>query len=211
MKQRIISLCIVTLLSVAQSYGGVTLTVPEVTIAPGGNAEVVINFDLGTPAYTAYQIDIAYPAGISSESDDDGNPSFAPGSGVYSTSHIVSSIYTGKGQDRFQCFSLNSVAFKAQSGTLLTLPVKAEASLAEGTYQATISPIEFVQTDATPNRPGAVTFTVKVTKDVTTGIRENVGSKPSDSPCFDLQGRRVAKPGRGMYIENGKIRVISRR
>ena len=207
MKKKLISLCAISLLATAHVSGGVTLTVPEVTVAPGGTANVVINFDLGTPAYTAYQFDIAYPQGISSLNDEEGNPDFVEGD-VYARSHNVSSIYTAKGLDRFQCFSVSSAPLTAQNGTLLTLSVGAKASMAEGTYQATISPIEFVQTDATPDRPGAVTFTIKVSKDVVTGISEIVNCSPSNSSCFDLQGRRVAKPGKGMYIKNGKIKVI---
>ena len=39
---------------------------------------------------------------------------------------------------------------------------------------------------------------------VTTGLNQIVNSKSSNSKCFDLQGRRVAQPTRGMYIINGK-------
>lgn len=151
-------------MTVAQASAGVKLTVPEVTVAPGSTSYVVINFDLGAVAYTAYQFDIAYPAGISSVNGDDGNPAFQAGD-IYSD-HSLSSIRTAKGLDRFQCFSVNSTPFKAYSGTLLVLPIKAEKSLALGTYQATISPIEFVQTDATPDRPEAVTFNITVSKNV---------------------------------------------
>ena len=161
MKTRIISLCVCAIMSMAQSFGGITLTIPDVNITPGTTSYVVINFDLGAQAYTAYQFDIAYPEGISSVDDNEDNPAFTKGD-VYNNSHSVSSGYAPDGKARFQCFSPNSAAFTAQSGTLLILPVKAAKSLAEGTYQATISPIEFSQTDATPDRPDAVTFNIKV-------------------------------------------------
>lgn len=38
----------------------------------------------------------------------------------------------------------------------------------------------------------------------TTGINDAVDSKHIDGPYFDLQGRRVVTPGKGMYIQNGK-------
>ncbi|MBO4607737.1 MAG: DUF4465 domain-containing protein, partial [Prevotella sp.] len=39
---------------------------------------------------------------------------------------------------------------------------------------------------------------------VTTGIKEIANSKSTNSKWYDLQGRRVAQPNRGMYIINGK-------
>lgn len=166
MKHHIISLCVAAVMTISQGHAGVTLTVPDVNITAGGTSNVVIYFDLGTKAYTAYQFDIAYPEGISSVSDANGNPTFTKGE-VYSAEHAVSSFYyTSKGLDRFQCFSVNSLPFTAQSGTLLILPIKAQKTLAVGTYQATISPIEFVQTDATPDRPDGITFNINVTNSV---------------------------------------------
>ncbi len=214
MKRNIISLITAALAAASPLHAGVTLTVPEVEIAKGGTSSVVICFDLGTPAYTAYQLDIAYPEGISSESNNAGNPSFTKGD-IYSGTHVVSSIRTSMGLDRFQCFSLNSDPFTSQSGTLLTLPIKAQYTLAEGTYQATISPIEFVQTDATPDRPEAVTFSIKVAS--STGIDELGGQDPKlrtqqPEAVYDLQGRRynyeslVTK--KGIYISDGKAKVL---
>ena len=165
MKKKFISLCAVALMLVAQAKAGVALTVPDVNIVPGGTANVVICFDLGELAYTAFQFDIAYPEGVSSVNDDEGNPSFIKGD-AFSDAHNVSSIHTGKGLDRFQCFSVGSAPFAVQNGTLLILPIKAQKALAEGIYQATISPIEFVQTDATPDRPDAITFNIIVDNNV---------------------------------------------
>ncbi|MBR2113661.1 MAG: hypothetical protein IJ929_03195 [Prevotella sp.] len=150
-------------MAIVQSYAGVTLTVPDVNIVPGGTSYVVINFDLGAQPYTAYQFDIAYPEGISSVNDNN-NPKFQAGD-IYD-GHSVSSGYAPSGQARFQCFSSYSTPFTVQSGTLLILTIGAAKSMAEGTYQAVISPIEFVQTDATPDRPDAITFNIKVSKNV---------------------------------------------
>ena len=187
MKIKLLSLCVVALMSITQSYGGVTLSVPQVNITPGGTSNVVIYFDLGIPAYTAYQFDIAYPEGISSVNDSDGNPAFTPGE-VYN-SHSVSSGYAPDGKARFQCFSLNSVSLTAQSGTLLIIPIKAVKSLAEGTYEATISPIEFTQTDATPDRPDAVTFNIKVTNTVV--LDENSTTAPAAASGVNVKVLRT--------------------
>ena len=207
MRQTFISLCAALLLTSAPAFGGVTLSVPEVSVAPGGTAIVTICFDLGTAAYTAYQFDIAYPDGIVSERDTQGNPIFDCGD-VYARSHNVSSICTVKGLDRFQCFSINSDPLTAQSGTLLLLTVKAQQSLAQGTYQATIDPIEFVETDATPDRPAPLTFSIKVTNDaLPTGISSISAERAA--ALYDLSGRRIDRPApRGIYVRGGKKEIV---
>lgn len=190
MKRKLISFCLVALFGIAGARGGLTLTVPEVSIARGGTSNVVIYFDFGTQPYTAYQFDIAYPEGISSVADGEGCPSFIPGD-IYTTEHVVSSIYTPQGLDRFQCFSPGSKPFTAQSGTLLILPVKAQKNLAEGTYQATISPIEFVQTDATPDRPEPVTFNIIVNSQVV--LDETSTLSPAAASGVEAVVRRTIK------------------
>ena len=188
MKKRIIMLCCAAIMAVAQGFCKVTLTVPEVSIAPGGTSYAAICFDLGMPAYTAYQFDIEYPEGISPVSDDNGNPAFTKAD-VYDTEHNVSSIRTNSGLNRFQCFSINSMAFTSQRGTLLILPIKAQKTMMEGTYQAKISPIEFVQTDATPDRPDAVTFSIKVTRSLE--LDESSTLAPPAANAVDVKVKRT--------------------
>lgn len=162
MRKKIFAFMQAALLSLTQAYADVAVKVPDVNIMPGTKAYIYINVDLGKDAYTAYQFDIAYPDGISSvKSEGKDEPSFVKGN-MYSDTQGVSSVYTDTGLDRYQCFSINSDPFTAQSGTLLALPVLASKTLAKGTYQATISPIEFVKTDATPDRPDVITFNIVV-------------------------------------------------
>ncbi len=42
----------------------------------------------------------------------------------------------------------------------------------------------------------------------TTGISEIVNSESSNSKWFDLQGRRVSKPGKGLFVKDGKKVII---
>ena len=44
--------------------------------------------------------------------------------------------------------------------------------------------------------------------ETTTGVTEIVNSKLSNSKYYDLQGRRVVKPVKGLYIKNGRKEVI---
>lgn len=41
-----------------------------------------------------------------------------------------------------------------------------------------------------------------------TGVSEIVNRKSSNSKCYDLQGRRVANPGKGVFVKDGKKVII---
>lgn len=192
MKHKLFFLCVAIFMSLPLCYGEVKLTVPDVTVPCGSTSNVVIYVDFGKQAYTAYQMDIAYPEGISSVKDDHVNPAFVKGD-IYGETHNVSSIYTDSGKDRFQCFSLSSAPFTTQNGILLTLPIQVQRTLAEGTYQATISPIEFVQTDATPDRPNAITFNIIVTNTVV--LDESSTVEPQEATGVDVLVKRTIKAG----------------
>ena len=49
---------------------------------------------------------------------------------------------------------------------------------------------------------------VKVSLDITDGINTALRQESSSDECFDLQGRRVAQPQRGLYIRNGRKVVV---
>jgi hypothetical protein len=43
-------------------------------------------------------------------------------------------------------------------------------------------------------------------EDNTTGLSSvTVGTRTAADVCYDLQGRRVSRPGKGLYIINGKL------
>ena len=45
-------------------------------------------------------------------------------------------------------------------------------------------------------------------QDVVTGIDATLSSTESDKVIYDLQGRRVSKPTKGLYLVNGKKVVV---
>lgn len=50
-------------------------------------------------------------------------------------------------------------------------------------------------------------ITLQISDDATTGIRSLQGEE-AETTIYDLQGRRVAKPERGLYIVNGKKHIV---
>ena len=149
------------LMTTSKEYDGEVFSVPNVKVAPGSTSNIVVYYELDGEDYTAYQFDIAYPEGISTVNSEDGNPGYAK-SDVYADGQQVSSAISVKRLDRFQCFSSSNAVIKTKSGILLTLPIKAESSMANGVYEATISPAEFVKTDASAYRPNPVSFYITV-------------------------------------------------
>lgn len=79
--------------------------------------------------------------------------------------------------------------------------------LEEGTYIVTVPTAAFKTSDGKVTRTGSFTVTVDAAGNVnTTGIENVVAkdSKPAHEVIYDLQGRRVNKAARGLYIINGK-------
>ena len=52
--------------------------------------------------------------------------------------------------------------------------------------------------------PGAGVRVIKLGNDETTGVEETTCREPANNACYDLQGRRIAQPSKGLYIINGK-------
>lgn len=53
-------------------------------------------------------------------------------------------------------------------------------------------------------------FAIMWDENETTGVNEVIGkmSEVTDGAIYDLQGRKVANPSRGMYIINGRVVVV---
>ena len=77
--------------------------------------------------------------------------------------------------------------------------------IASGTVATTKA---YLHCDSDPTAAGARSLAITFDDDVTTGVTEIVNSKLSNSKYFDLQGRRVAAPQKGLYIVNGKKVVL---
>ena len=51
-------------------------------------------------------------------------------------------------------------------------------------------------------------FTMTFGGNTATGIRETMNYEQGSSNCYDLQGRQVVKPGKGIYVKEGKKVVL---
>ena len=73
------------------------------------------------------------------------------------------------------------------------------ASSTENVLRANTAYI-YVESDRKDQNPSGCLFLV----DEVNGINEVLSDNGSQAPCYDLQGRRVTHPAKGIYIINGK-------
>lgn len=51
-------------------------------------------------------------------------------------------------------------------------------------------------------------FAIRLGNNMSTGVAEILGKQSTDSPIYDLQGRRVIEPRKGIYLKNGKKSIM---
>ena len=64
--------------------------------------------------------------------------------------------------------------------------------------------VAFTMTSLDPNNNNSFIVTGGVDEEETTGVKSSVISHQKSEMIYDLQGRRVAEPSKGLYIINGK-------
>ncbi len=193
MKQRILQ-TIVALLAIAGGATAQTLSVASVETTKGGQAELVVRASSMT-GVTALQFNLALPQGITLNES-------AITTGEAVSSHTLS-VQTMDSGDRLVVLyhtDLESVS----NGTLLRLPITVGQQT--GSFSGSLYTIRTASTDLVSHKCNDTAFTVKVKEDATSIV--NVNTTQTDSKTvYDMSGRRVANPKKGIYIVGGKKMV----
>ncbi len=102
-------------------------------------------------------------------------------------------------------FPSGDFTYYAASGVLAEITLKANDTVADGTYEGSLKTIGIANKDAVSVNQGKipdVTFKIKVGK--TTGVKSAVNGADDDA-LYDLQGRKVTNPQKGgVYVKKGK-------
>ena len=164
MKKNIFLLSVACLLSVGQAMAGNQLTVSDVSVPQGGQATIEIGCEFDTD-YTAFELQLSLPEGLSLLADEDGKPVVES---AFDGSHVVTgNLLPSNGNYKFTCYSTdeNALSLPAE-GPLLRVTVLADATLAIGTsLTATITACEFTRTaDSQGESLADVEFTVSITE-----------------------------------------------
>ena len=193
MKRRILQ-TIVALLAIAGGATAQTLSVASVEATKGGQAELVVRASSMT-GVTALQFNLALPQGITLNES-----AITKGEAV--SSHTLS-VQTMESGDRLVVLYHTDLEL-AGNGTLLRLPITVGQQT--GSFSGSLYTIRTASTDLVSHKCNDAAFTVKVKDDATSIVNVNT-TQTDKKTVYDMSGRRVANPTKGIYIVGGKKMV----
>ena len=171
------------------------LTVADVTIPQGGQATVSIQLTNPDKSYTAGQMLLKLPAGVTVALNDKGDPITTKGERISATDHSIGATHLEDGTDQFTIFSISSDAINGKEGTLFTITVGVSSELAIGTVlEGKLENIEMTTTDATPIPFNNKTFIITIGENRIL-LDETSTSLPESAMGVDVRVRRTIKAG----------------
>lgn len=180
----------------AQEANPEKLSVEPISVAPGEEAEVVVNYE-STVERSAYQIDITLPEGLSFVkvmNEEEEEETITLGSSALS-SHMKDETFHDDGtRIRLTVFHLKEKNLK--NGVLFSFKVKADENLAE-TSEIKFSTIKFA------GGQYLEAFTCAVTRNEATGIKKAELVK-KNGKTYNLNGVVVNNNTKQIRVRNGK-------
>lgn len=107
------------------------LKVQGVEVAPGGSVTLSVELDNETTNLMGWQYDIVLPEGLTLALKNNGKPIAVLGERFSTTEHTITASRLANGAYRFIATSMDGEAIPGTSGTLFTVTLQADASLAE--------------------------------------------------------------------------------
>jgi hypothetical protein len=185
----------------ANSYNGTDkFYVNDCDVTIGSTTDINILLENTTP-YCAFQFELVLPAGVSLAKDEYGDHMI-----TLSTTRLknftIGSNQLSETRYIFVVSNNTNAYIRDTKGVLLTLTLQADANLKEGTTaQATLENIVFTDPEELEYDFPNSSFSIKA---VTTGIDAVSTNTEHSTDIYDLQGRKVSKMSKGIYIVNGK-------
>ena len=116
------------------AYAANILKVQDVELVPGESVALSIELDNETTNLMGWQCDIVLPEGLSLALKNNGKPIAVLGERFATTEHSISSSRLANGAYRFIATSMDGDAIPGTRGTLFSVTLQADASLAKPTY-----------------------------------------------------------------------------
>ena len=146
------------------------LKVQDVEVAAGESVTLNIELTNTTTNLMGWQCDISLPEGLTLELKANGKPKATLGERFSTTEHTISSTVLANGSYRFIATSMDGETIPGTSGTLFTVTLKADASLAAGTkLSGAVKNIEFNTKDNQKLTFSDVSFAVTISGETTPG------------------------------------------
>ena len=191
--------CLLASLAVLEAHAAGTtdrIVVSAAKLNPGGETATITVGIEGNTLYSAYEMDLTLPEGVSIVSNANGNPdvSMVKGTnGIYpfttdtdgekNYSHLFGCSYNAVGANvlRVSCISTASEDFTATSGNLFRFTVKASSYTRPSDINITVSNYHLITKNATQNTPseqpvGSVTVTDECTVPVSISATNQYGT-----------------------------------
>ena len=199
------------LLAAAATYGQNALTAASTEIPQsGGNLQLVLTL-AEEGVYSSYQWKIETPDGLAYVTDEDDDVECSLGTG-HDNSHGATAHWNAS--TRILGFGVVSTKTALLSGTTveLSIPMAATAAEVGSELQLKFTGVTFIRATGVKDALNDVTITVTIGEpdDEATGIGATLNDKEqmTNDIVYDLQGRRVEKPAKGLYIKNGKKELV---
>ena len=185
----ILSAC---LACIGQAWAANILTVSDVNVPQGGQATLEVGCEFDTE-YTAFELQIALPDGLSLLTDEDGYPVIEK---AFDTNHILTgNLLPSNGNYKITCRSMDNISIPAD-GALFRVTVVADGSLELGSsLAAAITVCEFTRTaDSNGETLADVDFSVSISE-FRTVLDEASTTAPVAEANANVRVKRTIKAG----------------
>ena len=139
-----------------------TVSVPDMSVAPGGTTDLVINMNTTATDLTAYQMSLYLPNGITVQKKSNGKYDFTANADRHDGAFTVTVKDAADGSILITCFSADKDVLTGTSGELIRLPLDV-ASTVTTSLQGSIKNMEFTNVSAQATKPADITFTITPT------------------------------------------------
>ena len=194
--KKLFSILFLSVLFVCSASAQSALKVSEVTITPGGTANLVLSIAHNEKLWSV-EFFLTLPSGVTADM-----ASAKVGSIVSDKFKIDPTEKNGGYLVGIYPSDFGDWTFESESGDIISIPLNADASLAVGTLEgAKITGISYVNLDAAETKVDDVSFFITVAKE--TGIK-GISIDDPNAEIFNLNGQRVKNAQKGVYVVNGK-------
>ena len=140
----------------------------------GETATIAINLDNESEDFTAYQLDIALPSGITLAKNNKDMFVATLSDRYEDNKQNLSITKVNNNTYRVVCFSLQSKRITGNSGAVLDLTLQLDEDITPGTYEGRIENVVFTKTDGTQVSVNNTSFSI-ATKKITKGDANDDG------------------------------------
>ncbi len=126
-----------------------SITVAQISIAPGNTSNFAIHLTNKTTDLTAYQFDLILPIGFTLATNDKGKYLVTKTDRYNDDSQTlnITKVEGSANTYRFVCFSMSNETISGTSGAILNAVLAADKDIVDGTFEGKISDIVFTKAD----------------------------------------------------------------